>query len=155
MSEELAQGQRLGRDAIAALIPHRGSMCLLERVIEWDAEHIVIATHTHRSPDNPLLSVGRLRGVLTQMQGAQAMAVHGGLLARAADARAAPGMLVALREVELLRAYAEDLAGSLRVAAQRLIGGQEGSQYRFTVHHGAELLARGRAAIVVPKERVL
>ncbi|MGD3145353.1 phosphotransferase, partial [Xanthomonas oryzae pv. oryzicola] len=26
-----------GRDAIATLIPHQGSMCLWEDVIEWDA----------------------------------------------------------------------------------------------------------------------
>ena len=44
----------LGREAIAALIPHQGAMCLLERVIEWDKDRIVLATSTHRAPDNPL-----------------------------------------------------------------------------------------------------
>jgi predicted hotdog family 3-hydroxylacyl-ACP dehydratase len=153
MSEEPALGPMLGRDAIVALIPHQGAMCLLERVIEWDCEHIVVATDTHRSPDNPLRSLGRLRALHLCEYAAQAMAVHGGLLARAADARARPGMLVSLREVELHTAYAEDLAGELRVVAKRLIAGHEGSQYSFTVHHGTELLARGRAAIVVPKRR--
>jgi len=51
----------LGREDIAALIPHRGAMCLLERVLEWDARHIVLATRTHAAPDNPLKLGGRLR----------------------------------------------------------------------------------------------
>ena len=43
----------------AALIPHQGSMCLLERVVEWDDQHVVLETATHRSPANPLRADGR------------------------------------------------------------------------------------------------
>ncbi|MGH8327695.1 MAG: phosphotransferase, partial [Steroidobacteraceae bacterium] len=89
----------LDREAIAALIPHQGAMCLLERVLEWDAEHAVLATATHRSPDNPLRSCGRLRALHLCEYGAQAMAVHGGLVARAAGSQARPALLVSLREV--------------------------------------------------------
>ncbi|HUN73785.1 MAG TPA: hypothetical protein VMU40_04635 [Steroidobacteraceae bacterium] len=137
--------------AIAALIPHQGAMCLLERIIEWDAEHVLAGTATHRSPQNPLLSGTRLRALHLCEYAAQAMALHGGLLARAGNARAQPGMLVSLREVELLRSYIEDLPGELRVGALRLLASQEGTQYSFTVHHGEELLARGRAAILMRK----
>src|SRR5262245_26806280 len=91
----------LGRDAVAALIPHQGTMCLLERVLEWDRDHIVLATATHRSPTNPLLLDGRLRSIHLCEYGAQAMAVHGGLSAQADGRRAQPGFLVSLRDVQL------------------------------------------------------
>jgi predicted hotdog family 3-hydroxylacyl-ACP dehydratase len=141
----------LDRDDIAALIPHQGAMCLLERVLEWDAEHIVLATTTHRSAENPLRSGGRVRALHLCEYAAQAMAVHGGLLARARGSEAQPAMLVSLREVELLRAYVEDLPGELRVAASRLLEGGDSWQYSFTVHHGDQPIARGRAAIIAGK----
>ncbi len=138
----------LGHDAIAALIPHQGAMCLLERVLEWDAEHIVLATETHRSPQNPLRTGERLRALHLCEYGAQAMAVHGGLVAQAAGSRARPGLLVSLRDVALFRPYIEDLPGELRVTARRLLEGSEAWQYSFSVHHGGELIAEGRAAII-------
>jgi predicted hotdog family 3-hydroxylacyl-ACP dehydratase len=141
----------LDRHEIAALIPHQGAMCLLERVVEWDAAHIVLLTATHRSPENPLCSGGRLRALHLCEYAAQAMAVHGGLLARAAGSQARPGMLVSLREVELSRAHIDDVPGELRVSASRLLAGQHSWQYAFAVHHGDELLARGRAAIIARK----
>ncbi len=141
----------LNRDDFAALIPHQGAMCLLERVLEWDAEHILLATTTHRSAENPLRSDGRLRALHLCEYAAQAMAVHGGLLARSQGSQARPGMLVSLREVELLRAYVEDLPGELSISASRLLTSDDSWQYSFTVHHGEELIARGRAAIVARK----
>ena len=52
-----------GRDAIAELIPHQDAMCLLDRVVEWGHDHIVLATATHRRHDNPLRLNGRLRAI--------------------------------------------------------------------------------------------
>jgi predicted hotdog family 3-hydroxylacyl-ACP dehydratase len=144
----------LNRDELAALIPHQGAMCLLERVLEWDAGHIVTATTTHRSAQNPLRSDGRLRALHLCEYAAQAMAVHGGLLARAHGSRAQPGMLVSLREVELLRDFVEDLPDELRVSATRLLAGDDSWQYSFTVHHADELIARGRAAIMARKAQL-
>ena len=43
-----------------AHIPHHGRMCLLDEVIEWDAQHIRCRSGTHRCADNPLRSHGRL-----------------------------------------------------------------------------------------------
>ena len=50
-------------DRIEALVPHAGGMCLLERIVDWDAQRVVLATATHRSRDNPLRSTGGLRCV--------------------------------------------------------------------------------------------
>jgi len=136
-------------DGIEGMIPHAGGMCLLERVLEWDAGHVVAATTTHLRPDNPLRSSGRLRAVHLCEYGAQAMAVHGGLLAAADGGRAPPGVLVSLRDVVLGAAFVDDLAGELRVEAARLHGTPGSWQYRFVVSHGGRELAAGRAAVML------
>ena len=138
----------LGREDIAALIPHRGAMCLLEELLEWDAEHVLAATATHRARDNPLRSGDRLRALHLAEYGAQATALHGGLVANAAGERAKPGMLVSLRDVQLHRLYVDDVPGMLHVEARRVLSGPASWQYSFTVRHAEELLASGRVAIM-------
>jgi predicted hotdog family 3-hydroxylacyl-ACP dehydratase len=138
----------LGREAIAALIPHQGTMCLLDRVIEWDKDHIVLATATHRAQTNPLRLEGRLRAVHLCEYGAQAMAVHGGLSAQADGRAAQPGFLVSLREVKLHVDFVDQLEGELRVSAQRLLESSGSWQYSFDVQHDGRTLASGRAAII-------
>ncbi len=133
----------------ATLIPHAGSMCLLDDVVAWDADTIHARTQSHRDLANPLRSDDRLRALHLCEYGAQAMAVHGGLLARAAGAVAAPGYLVSLRAVELLVARIDDLDGALDVHAERLLGGDGSWQYAFRVLHAGAQVASGRAAVIV------
>ena len=131
-----------------ALIPHRGAMCVLDEVVAWTPEAIHARSRSHRSPDNPLRSDGRLRAVHLCEYGAQAMAVHGGLVAREAGGAAAPGYLVALRAVELHVERIDDLAGPLDVHAEKLLGDDNGWQYAFRIAHAGTLLATGRAAVL-------
>lgn len=137
------------REAIAALIPHQGAMCLWEEVLYWDADSIRLRSHGHRDPAHPLRSGGRLRSVHLCEYGAQAMAVHGGLLARDAGTTARPGLLVALRGVELQRARIDDLPGAIEAQARKLIDGGGSWQYEFALHHDGVLLASGRAAVML------
>jgi predicted hotdog family 3-hydroxylacyl-ACP dehydratase len=132
----------------ARLIPHAGAMSLLDAVVAWDEERIHARSDSHRRDDHPLRSDGRLRAVHLCEYGAQAMAVHGGLVARAAGAAAKPGYLVSLREVELGRARVDDLDGTLDVHAECLLGGAGGWQYAFRVEHRGEVIAKGRAAVI-------
>jgi predicted hotdog family 3-hydroxylacyl-ACP dehydratase len=138
----------LGRDAIAALIPHQGAMCLLDRVVEWDKDHVVLATATHRAADNPLRLDGRLRAVHLCEYGAQAMAVHGGLSAQADGKTARPGFLVSLRDVKLHVDFIDQLEGELLVTAQRLLESTGSWQYSFEVTYAGQTIASGRAAIM-------
>lgn len=135
--------------AIRELLPHAGDMCLLEQVIHWDEHEVLLETRTHRSPGHPLRHGGRLDAVHLCEYGAQAMAVHGGLLAARAGGRAAPGLLVSLREVWLAGGDVSLHAGALRVRAHRLHGDAAGWQYAFEVLHAGERLASGRAAVVL------
>ena len=131
-----------------ALIPHRGAMCLLGEIVAWSADTIHARAVSHRHADNPLRSDGRLRAVHLCEYGAQAMAVHGGLVARAAGGVAAPGFLVSLRGVELAVARIDDLPGALDVYAEKLLGDASGWQYAFRIEHAGIELARGRAAVL-------
>jgi len=133
------------------LIPHRGSMCLLDEVIAWDASTIHARSCSHARADNPLRSDGVLRAVHLCEYGAQAMAVHGGLVARAAGGEAAAGFLVSLRNVELAVPRIDDLVGALDVHAEQLIGDVAGWQYAFRIEHAGRVIARGRAAVLAAR----
>jgi len=142
----------LDRDAISALVPHAGAMCLWDEVLAWDETTIRLRAHNHRDPAHPLRSNGALRALHLCEYGAQAMAVHGGLLARERGAAAPPGMLVALRGVDLRCARIDDLPGPLECEAQALIAGEDAQQYRFLIRHDGLVLAEGRAAVMLQPE---
>lgn len=140
---------RIDRAAILALIPHQGTMCLLDEVREWDAERIACLTHSHQRLDNPLRSNGMLRAVHLCEYGAQAMAVHGGLRAREHGAIAKPGLLVSLRAVQIHVARIDDLTDTLVVEGDKLLDNGTSWQYQFRVLHRDALLAEGRAAVMM------
>lgn len=124
-------------------------MSLLDHVVAWDDARIHMRSASHRDPANPLRSDGMLRALHLCEYGAQAMAVHGGLIARAAGGVALPGYLVSLRAVELHVARIDDLAGALDVRAERLLGGESSWQYAFRIEHAGAMLVNGRAAVMV------
>lgn len=65
---------------IEALIPHSGGMCLLEQVLSYTDEDIICRTQTHLAVNNPLKIDGKLSKMHLIEYGAQAIAVHGGLM---------------------------------------------------------------------------
>jgi predicted hotdog family 3-hydroxylacyl-ACP dehydratase len=135
-------------DDIRTLVPHAGSMCLLERIVGWNERGMTVATSTHSSPANPLRSHGRLRAIHLCEFGAQAMAVHGGLFARSRGETPMQGLLVSLRDVVLTSSSIEALDGELTIEVERLQGGTLGIQYTFRVSHRNVELVRGRAAVI-------
>lgn len=122
-------------------------MCLLERIEYCDDSGIVLTTSTHRDPGNPLSGPSGLRAIHLCEYGAQAMAVHGGLVARARGAHVLPGLLVSLRDVVLCRDFVQDLDGDLRVEAHRIQASETAWQYSIRVLHDGTLLAEGRALV--------
>ena len=72
----------LSREAIEALVPHAGAMCLWDEVLDWNGDTIRLRARNHRDTAHPLRSEGRLRAIHLCEYGAQAMAVHGGLIAQ-------------------------------------------------------------------------
>jgi predicted hotdog family 3-hydroxylacyl-ACP dehydratase len=131
------------------LIPHVGSAVMLEEIVSWDEETIRARTCTHRAASNPLRHDGRLAAVSLVEFGAQAMASHGALRARAAGATPASALLVAVRDFEATRSFIHDLEGTLEVRARQLLAAPTGWQYEFEVSHECGMIARGRVAALV------
>ena len=138
---------RIEREALQKLVPHQGSMCLWDAVLGWDAQGITLEAGNHTDPEHPLRLGDALHAVHLCEYGAQAMAVHGGLLAQGQPSAA--GMLVALRDVQLHSARIDTLDGLLRGRATLLANGAGSQQYAFEIHHGQQLLAQGRAAVML------
>ena len=131
------------------LIPHRNAMALLDTVVAFDDTTIHATAISHRDARNPLRSDGMLRSVNLCEYGAQAMAIHGGLLAQRDGAIAAPGFLVSLRAIELHVARIDDLPHGLHVFATQLHGDSTGWQYDFRIEHDGAIIATGRAAVMM------
>ncbi|MGH8738857.1 MAG: 3-hydroxylacyl-ACP dehydratase [Burkholderiales bacterium] len=138
----------LGREQIEALVPQRGSMCLLDRVLSWDADRIVCASASHRRPDNPLRALNRLHAVAGIEYAAQAVALHGALAARTGRA-IGPGLLASLREVELRAERLDQVAGDLLAIAEALVVERRHMLYAFRVEGDGRILLKGRAAIAL------
>ena len=137
----------LAKDEWAALIPHQGAMSLLDQVVEWETDSLRATCVAHLDPHNPLRREGRLHAVHLSEIGAQAMAVHGALKARAEGGSVKPGWLVALRDVQLAVEWLDDLAGPLDVHARCLVATDAALQYAFMIEHQGCVLASGRATV--------
>jgi predicted hotdog family 3-hydroxylacyl-ACP dehydratase len=139
----------LNRARILELIPHQGTMCLLDEVAGWSDAAITCRTRSHLSPDNPLRRHGGLDGVCGIEYGLQAAALHGALVT---GGRQPAGYLAALRSVEIHAGRLDDPAlGALEVTAALELRDAGGLIYGFHVRSadGAALL-NGRATIVLP-----
>ncbi|MEQ1513174.1 MAG: phosphotransferase [Lysobacteraceae bacterium] len=139
----------IARHDIEAMIPHKGGMCLWDEVIDWDAQRIHLRTRSHRDAANPLRHDARLRAVHLCEYGAQAMAVHGGLRGAAVGEEPKVGFLVVLRNVDLRVARIDDLTDVLECEAELLAESAASQQYGFRILHAGEVIAEGRAAVML------
>jgi len=138
----------LDRAWIAARIPHQGDMCLLSEVVAWTDGTIACRAVSHRDPANPLRADGRLGAANGIEYAAQAMAIHGALLANP-DAAPRQGYLTSVRSVQLHVDRLDHLDGELEVEAERLSGDGNHILYQFSLSHAGRCLLAGRAAVVL------
>jgi predicted hotdog family 3-hydroxylacyl-ACP dehydratase len=148
---------RLDRAWILGVIPHQGRMCLLDEVMDWSSERIRCRSATHREADHPLRAHGRLGIACGIEYAAQAMAVHGALLAGAGPALAAgspprppaAGFLASARGVRLHAVRLDDVPGDLICDVARIAGDGASALYEFELRSTAALLLSGRATVVL------
>ena len=133
---------------IAAHIPHQGSMCLLDVVADWSPDAITCTARSHRDPANPLRAGGRLGAANGNESAAQAMAIHGALLA-GDGGPPRQGYLTSVRGVALHVERLDHLPGDLNVHAERLSGDANNILYRFSLSHDGDCLLEGRAAVML------
>ncbi len=134
---------------IRTLVPHQGAMCLWQGVLAADADSVTVFTRSHLDLANPLRNDDRLRALHLCEYGAQAMAVHGGWLAHASHAPVRTGFLVALRDVHLHVTRIDTLTDALIGHAELLMQGAASQQYAFRIEHAGQLIAEGRAAVML------
>ena len=140
---------------IASRIPHQGSMCLLGSVTAWDSGRISCEASSHREATNPLRAYGRLGASCGVEYAAQAMAIHGALVAEAqvsaGEACLAPkiGYLASIRGLTLHVERLDDLESVITIRAERLSGDENTVLYSFSLQAGPALLLSGRAVVVL------
>ncbi|EGV29111.1 xanthomonadin biosynthesis phosphotransferase/dehydratase [Thiorhodococcus drewsii AZ1] len=139
-------------DALRALIPHAGDMCLIDEVLSWDADGLIARTHSHRGTDNPLRTDGVIAVAHVIEYAGQACALHGGLRARARGAPPTPALLVAASQVELPSDPLSDLDGSLEIRVTRLHGSEQDAIYRFEIQDGEQRLSSGRLTVMAQRQ---
>lgn len=128
-------------------------MCLLDEVLHWNTTQTRCRSSTHRRADNPLRAANRLSAACGIEYAAQAMAVHGALVASATGTSAAPGFLASVRGVRMLVDTLDQIESDLLVSVDRLAGDASTAVYQFAVRAEGADLVTGRAAIsfLVPK----
>ena len=144
----LNQG-RLDHAWIAQHIPHQGNMCLLDYVQSWDTQSIQCSASSHRAADNPLRAFERLGTACGIEYAAQAMAVHGALLAPADGPRVKIGYLVSVRSTQLYVPRLDNIDANLLVEATCIARSDNDVLYQFSVTALGRLLLDGRAAVVL------
>lgn len=137
------------RSWICSHVPHAGTMCLLDEVLFWNADRVRCLSRAHRAADNPLRAHGRLGAACGVEFAAQAMALHGALVAPGEPMRTRFGYLASVRGVSIHVARLDDIDDDLVAAAERLGGDESTVLYRFALSAGSRTLISGRATIVL------
>ena len=139
---------KIGRAWIQRHIPHQGNMCLLEAVKHWNETEIECRAHSHLALDNPLRHAHGLPINAGIEYAAQAMAVHGALLAPQ-DQLAQVGYLTSVRNVAWWTPRLDDAGAELSVWASRISGNEVSLLYDFSISCNNQLLLRGRAGVMI------
>lgn len=142
----------INKDELENIIPHTGLMCLNDSVLEWDEKSVLCKTRSHLQENNPLRKNNKLSSVHAIEYCAQAMAVHGGLLAREKGEQLAPGYLAAVRNVNLCYDYLDDIENDLLVATTQLMAQGGNLMYEFKMYFKENdidcIVATGRATVI-------
>ena len=131
---------------IAARIPHAGRMCLLDRVLYWDAHGIRCSATSHRDKNNPLREAGGLSALAGMEYAAQAAAVHGALLLDAAVPRS--GVLAALKNVTATQQWLHEIADDIVIEVNLLHSDAAGGVFAFAVLAGEVRVLSGQFTLM-------
>ncbi len=135
--------------AIDTLLPHAGSMRLLDSVLQVTESGITCQSRSHRRPGNPLAQGGRLGCAALVEYAAQAAAIHASLSgAGIGDQRVA--LIGAVKSLQL---HCRDIARDceqLQINARAVLQSEDGAIYEFSVEADGQMLATGRLVLLVP-----
>lgn len=142
-------GTPVDKSWIEAHIPHQGSMCLLGHVKSWDEKTITCSAISHSQLTNPLRYQNQLNTACGIEYAAQAMAVHGALLAPADQEKPRAGFLVSIRGATIYHGRLDDIKQALTIVAELIHSDDNNMLYGFTLLADNRLLLDGRAAVML------
>lgn len=139
---------------IQSLIPHTGTMCLLDCVESFDETRIVCSANSHRDLANPLRHNNQLSVQTGIEYAAQAVAAHGSLLARQHGHAVSPrgGMIAVLTDVRWHVDRLDTLAADLTVIAEKLADLPQGLNYHFNIAVDQQKLLEGELIIALQNQ---
>ena len=146
---KLQNGARLDKLAIESLIPHTGTMCLLDSVEQWDEQAITCISASHHRCDNPLREAGKLSCAVLIEYAAQAAAIHAALTGSGIGA-GRTALIGAVKALQLHRRYVSVELAVLTIIAQSILQSGDGAIYQIAVQAGDDLLIEARVVLVVP-----
>jgi len=127
------------------LIPHSGSMSLIDKVESWNEKEIYCSSESHLSSNNPLRLNNSLSAIHLIEYGAQSMAIHGGLL----SGKSSPGYLAAVRGAHFHIDTLDNIKGLLYIEAKAELKIDNGAVYGFYIYdHTKTLLLDARATVI-------
>ena len=127
------------------LIPHEGSMVLIDQVDDWDLNKISCRSCSHLLSNNPLIVNNSLSSIHLIEYGAQAMAIHRGLL----TGESLQGFLAAVRDANFFIDNLDNVHGALHIQAIFELKINNNVVYSLNVsdEHGTPLL-KARTSVV-------
>jgi predicted hotdog family 3-hydroxylacyl-ACP dehydratase len=146
----------VNKTEICQLLPHSGTMCLIDEIVSWDAKTLVARTESHLRADNPLRYDASVSSIIGIEYAAQTMALHAGLLYRQESNSASMpekkgGYLATLRNIQLhadkLYSPEEVIQSALEVSVLVLMSDSQGYTYEFNITCNTIKLLSGKLTI--------
>ena len=132
-------------------LPHSGSMCLVDEVVEWDRDSVHCRASSHRFADNPLRVGDALPAICALEYAAQAFALHGVLAADEFGDEAPDGsraFLALVNSLELHAARLDDCGGELSIEGWVVFRQSGSAVYRFEVTADGRRLVTGQVGLM-------
>lgn len=142
----------LDKQQLCQLIPHDGSMCLLDGVDSWDERQIQCWSKSHLVADNPLRNSSRLSSVNAIEYGAQAVAIHGRLISDDNSSTSHSGFLVQIKNIDFEDCDLSSLPGNLCVQAEQIHCDNTSMLYTISIKHDQDQIMTGRIMIFITQQ---
>lgn len=129
---------------IESMVPHTGSMVLVDSIVRWDLNDILCKGSCNKL-NHPLRRNGTLPSTAAIEYAAQVTAIHGCLLS--GDKKSKPGFLAKLTDISLFSDVIEVSESPLNIYADLVSRTEQGCIYRFEVHGAFNPIASGQIMI--------
>ena len=146
----------MNKQELCQLLPHSGTMCLIDEIISWDSTNLLAQTESHLNCNNPLRHQGAISSIIGVEYAAQTMALHAALLSQQEDPgnsrkQKPGGYLATIRNIRIDAdsLYSPDSVNlsPLVISVSVLMCDSQGYSYDFTITADNSPLLSGRLTI--------